>query len=154
MYRKTILAVLSLVLLSGFRFTHDWKHADSEGGSDSFAAVAPSKDVFADVSRKIDELPAELVLLKTMEQKISKIRETIMWVDEVRQVTGVQSMSREVSMDYLVDPLRELVKGEPRSDNCSYYKSFINSQYEPSEEGDVSHPSLRRAQRVIASVCP
>lgn len=151
MYGKSILAVLGLFLLSGFGY---YKHADYEGGSAFVYTLTASKDVSTDVTRKIESLPAELTKLKTAEQKVEKIRDTLAWIEALRKVSGTQSMSREVSMDYLIEPLQAFVQSEYRADNCPYFKTYINSQYEPSEDGEVSHPSLKRAQRVIASVCP
>ncbi len=152
MYRKAILAILSATLFTGFV---QYRHANFEGGAggDSFV-VTSSKDVTSDVTKKIESLPAELAKMKTPEDKVNHIRQTVEWAQALRKASGVQSLSREVSLDFMLEPLQEFSASSYRADNCPYFKTYINSQYEPSEDGLVTHPSLKRAQRVIASVCP
>lgn len=152
MYRKAVLAILTGTFLTGF--VH-YRHANFEGGGDGQSiVVASSKDVTSDVTKKIESLPAELARMKSPEEKVKHIRQTIEWAQALRKASGVQSLSREVSLDFMLEPLQEFSASSYRADNCPYFKAYINSQYEPSEDGEVTHPSLRRAQRVIASVCP
>lgn len=154
MHSRTVLTILSFIFLTGFSGPQKI-NSDFEGG-DAVADLhlSASKDVVGDVNNRINQLPELLAKVKNPEDKIKYIKDTVAWAEALRKASGVQTMSREVSLDYIIEPLKVFSEREYRADNCPYFKTYINSQYEPSEDGEVTNPSLKRAQRVIASVCP
>lgn len=151
MYRLSVLAILILSLLNS-GFTFERRQSDGVGGS------GISNQEVSSVAREVDKLvvalPKELKRLPTQAARVSKVKDTLQVIDKLRKDAPLESVDKEVAMDLSVEPLRPLAEAEAfDSGSCIEWEHRLSLDYEPSESGEITNPHLKKAQRVIASVC-
>lgn len=158
MYRRKIFAVLTIsILLMGFSF--DQKENHSLGGSEGStvkSVAAPNNEFFfyQEVQKQFDTLPGQVKKIRNKQQRLDYVQKFVTHYSELRKSQRPESMRREVELDLLFEPLLVLTESK-KVDNssCQKWQHRLEADFEPSESGEITNPQLKKAQRVIASIC-
>ncbi|MNY56466.1 hypothetical protein D3C86_1925480 [compost metagenome] len=87
-------------------------------------------------------------------EKIEIVRKTISEIESLRKESPLQSIDKEISMDFAVDSLKHISDDKEFSvSKCADYKARVLIDFEPGSENRPSNPVLKRSFSIIEGVC-
>lgn len=154
MYSKQILTVLGaagvVFVTAAFSFqvrTPFW------GSADSTATVATS-NVMESVEKNLEGLNTKVHSRMPASAKVEILRSTLSTVAELRKQGPLQTVDKEIYMDFATESLQHVAQDPQFSvKKCSEYKARIMNDFEPYSEKMPSHPALKRSYQIIEGIC-
>ncbi len=127
-------------------------------GSSSSEGMATTQSVGSDTSAQVERMIASLeTQVKSSLAPVRKqelVRQTLQQIDRLRRQSPLQSVDKEIAMDYVTESLRPMAEDEHfQRSKCTKYKYDLLSHFEPQSEGLPVHPVLRRSYYIITGVC-
>lgn len=154
MYSRPILAVLgsvSVVLLtSAFSF-----HARTPftGGGEAAPAMKVA-DVVRSVDGSLNVLNRQVHSRMPASAKVEILKQTLSTIEEVRKQNSLQSVDKEVYLDYSTASLEHVATDSDFSvAKCPEYKARVMIDFEPYAEHRPTHPALKRSYEIIEGIC-
>ncbi|UXR66153.1 hypothetical protein EZJ49_07805 [Bdellovibrio bacteriovorus] len=153
MYSRPILAVLgsvSVVLLTS-AFTFQVRAPFTGGGQGSVMKVA---DVVRSVDGSLNTLNRQVHSRMPASAKVEMLKQTLSSIEEVRKQNSVQTVDKEVYLDYSTASLEHVATdGAFSVEKCPEYKARVMIDFEPYAEHRPTHPALKRSYEIIEGIC-
>lgn len=153
MYGRKILAVLVLVSFQSAHAGPQWRMAVGSGAGKGMT-IAASHNPLKDVNEKLTTLSRKLHARMPASAKVEMLRETLEQIDEMRKISPLQTIDKEISMDLSVESLRHVSTDTSfNTAKCSDYKTRLLNDFEPMSEDRPSNPALKRSFSIIEGLC-
>lgn len=158
MHGRQILTVLVVALISfaGEARIGQKKAFFSGGSPDESMTTAQTgiSDTPAQVERMIASLENQVKVALPPARKQALVRQTLQQIDQLRRQSPVQTVDKEIAMDYATESLRPMAEDQHfQRSKCTSYKYDLLSHFEPQSEGRPVHPVLKRSYSIIEGVC-
>lgn len=153
MYSRPILTVLgsiSVALLTS-AFTFQVRAPFAGGGEAPTMKVA---DVVRSVDGQLNVLNRQVHSRMPASAKVEILKQTLSTIEEVRKQNSLQSVDKEVYLDYSTASLEHVATDKEFSvEKCPEYKARVMIDFEPYAEHRPTHPALKRSYEIIEGIC-
>ncbi|MEK2646150.1 hypothetical protein [Bdellovibrio sp. BCCA] len=155
MYSRSILTVLGAVsavlVTSAFSFH---VRAPFSPGGDSAAQMMAVANVVQTVDMNLNGLNRKVHSRMPASEKVEILKETLSTIAEVRKQSALQTVDKEVYLDYATESLEHVAQDPHFSvEKCPEYKARVMNDFEPYAEKMPSHPALKRSYQIIEGIC-
>ncbi|XGC79889.1 hypothetical protein ACES2L_11165 [Bdellovibrio bacteriovorus] len=154
MYSRSIFTVLisAILVLLTTAFTFQVKTPFYSGGdAQSQLAVA---NVLQAVEGQLNGLHKTVHARLPASEKVEKLKGTLSSIEELRKQNPLQTVDKEVYMDYATESLQHVAQDPQFSkEKCPEYKARVMINFEPYSEHSPSHPALKRSYQIIEGIC-
>lgn len=154
MYSRQILAVLGsiTVIFATAAFSFQARLPFSSSGDSSQSTLVA--DLVTNVESDLNELHKKVHSRVPASEKVEVLKQTLSGIDEVRKKNPLQTIDKEIYMDYSTESLNHVANDKNFSlEKCPEYKARVMNDFEPYAEKMPSHPALKRSFEIIEGIC-
>lgn len=153
MYSRSILTVLGAVsaVLVTAAFSFHVRAPFSPGGEGEAMLVS---NVVHSVDANLNGLNKKVHSRMPASAKVEILRQTLSTIQEVRKQNPLQTVDKEIYLDYATESLEHVAQDQAFSvEKCPEYKARVMVDFEPYSENKPSHPALKRSYQIIEGIC-
>lgn len=154
MYSRSILTVLGAVstVLVTAAFSFHVRAPFSPGGDSAQSMVV--SNVVRSVDGNLNGLNRKVHSRMPASAKVEVLRQTLSTIEEMRKQNPLQTVDKEVYLDYSTESLEHIAKDQEFSvEKCPEYKARVMMDFEPYAENRPTHPALKRSYEIIEGIC-
>lgn len=154
MYSRQILTVLGslTVIFATAAFSFQVRTPFSSSGNNSQSTFVA--DLVINVDSNLNDLHKKVHSRMPASEKVVILKQTLSAIDEVRKKNPLQTIDKEIYMDYSTESLDHIANDKNFSlEKCPEYKARVMNDFEPYAEKTPSHPALKRSFEIIEGIC-
>lgn len=154
MYARKIFAILGSVAAIFVTTAFSFQSRVPFTGSAETTGTLAGADVLQSVDGTLNGLNKRVHSRMPANAKVEILRETLSSIESLRKQNPVQTVDKEIYMDFSTESLEPLASDREFSvKKCPEYKARVMNDFEPYAENRPTHPALKRSYEIIEGIC-